>query len=633
MSSDPKSLSRELLTIESFQETLQHLKAAEIAHTISKIQKIDHNVLIRNIIRYSLISKTPKKYVDLLDEMCKMKAFRGLDKNIAEFFTIFPKFQKLFNYIKLNVSKDDDPASIRGIIKSDNVNKLKQVMKDPKFKLDQQISIKENEKRWISEENIKTIPLITFSMLYGAVNCFKHFHSLKTPVPSDAVTVRAALVGGNVEIVKLLEQSGIECNELIPVIASHNEDMFIHIIEKNRDLLNEAVMCECIRSEFIFGLKQFSQFYPQRMFEMACDYCLPEIIEFAYKFSGINPYPEAFKILPTKKVEILKVIIKFPLFNVNYTKNDNQTLFGEAMKYQYIPQAKALLQHPQINCNIGCEKTPLYVAVENKSEAIYLDTISNPSFDIIKNAEAIDLAFSTNESKVFVNYYSKQSYDEDFTINILLALKNPEAFKTFLFASNTVIQEYEKLIVSVIENKELPKLCYLLEFLTKAPKDYLRSFHLAIRTNLVSFALMQNVDLEFLEKLLQFPKIDKNYVINPDPLVIAIKTNKKPIVDKILEQPYVDINRISKSPEKYDTYPLLAACYYRVEQEIIDKMLENQKLKCNTVLPDGRSALGAATMFSDGDPRMKQLADVLRKKCGPIKVQTSTDPTVYQIMD
>lgn len=225
-----------------------------------------------------------------------------------------------------------------------------------------------------SEDKIsQIINLARVSCEYGAVKCFK-FLILNYEIEIDIQLLNDAIIGGNLEIIRIKLQSGVEITSLVSCILSHQYEVFDWAIQNNENLIDSEIINLMIEHEFIYGLEKLPNqeipnniecpFIEYHLFRLennvknasiavfdACTYGMVDFLRFIIKrfnitdvntivsrescvteYSEITPLIRACEM---KNLEIIKILLSVDGIDINkegFRINYNDTLNLDGFK-------------------------------------------------------------------------------------------------------------------------------------------------------------------------------------------------------------------------------------------------------------------------------------------------------------
>lgn len=560
------------------QEVLHSLTANNIEESVTRIISISPSTecLARNIYRFSAI-----RYMDedlFANLVLKLKDKTEIEKSLIEHF-LFAKRLKCFNFIgklieiginiKINEKErhmymDKKEKGTFGsdlsrkdvifrLIKNDDLNGIIEICSDPCFDINERFPCSLSPKAIIFEQ---TINLACLAAYFGAVKVFKYLIMSGTNMKSSNFT-KFAIVGGNCEIIRIIEQNGFkyDYNSISIAIYMHNREIYDWLMEKYPDR-NETR--SCIESEFVYGIKELS----------------------LSQFQIIN------RIIEIQTVGI-KELVEIILLNTNIKPE----YLSIALLYGYEDIARILLKNPKVDINWNSnpvyyidpncyENTPLYIACYKGMAGIVEELVSRDNIDV--NGGAIN----TMDSEIFglSSPISAAAINNRLDI-VKILLKHPDI--KIQCRSSELVPIFEtwndELIQIFIFDRKLGSLDY--EHLVKSAAynnkiDYLKRL-LKIPEINVTPALLVSKGLA-LDILLEYPYINiNNSYENETILKKAIKSGDRKLIIKVLSQPNIDV-----SLSKYyvdNISPLVWAIGQR-DDEIVDLILKNPTLMINEVI-------------------------------------------------
>lgn len=262
---------QEMKDLFNLQKIVFDLKEANYAESWNKIKDMGfmsqdrYESLIVLIIRANITSLSRKEsiYLRFLIDLSKDIEIRKYlnyycNINIKDIRLCFAKSLKgepLHIKFSNNYFENED-STLFPIIWHDDLKKLKSLMTNPEF----QIFHKKIIELYIGR--VESYSFLQMTCRYGAVKCFKYLYMLlkKENMMKDLESCKkCAIYGGNVEIIHLMEQSGIKYDQssVLDAIESNNIEIFDWLVEKFPETLNSIeVHNKCIKSVFLHGIFQ-----------------------------------------------------------------------------------------------------------------------------------------------------------------------------------------------------------------------------------------------------------------------------------------------------------------------------------------------------------------------------------------
>lgn len=253
------------------------------------------------------------------------------------------------------------PDCLESIIHQDLINDFMNYVEEPTFDLDQEypISIWEPAPYLM----FRSQTLIYAAAFYGAINIFKYLYINKAELSiirevDQKSIVALAVAGGNVEILRLLEQANVDFDTCIHDAAEFDQyDAFVW--------LDQMIFQDLSILDFLYRTVLHSAAISNSI-DMAL-YVLD------HTFDGINSkdisnVSPIFRSALNGSIEIMEIFFHVPGISVNSCNAFEQNVLHIAAIYNDVEITKTLIQNPEINVNeIDSlhRGTPLALAVKN----------------------------------------------------------------------------------------------------------------------------------------------------------------------------------------------------------------------------------------------------------------------------
>lgn len=281
-------------------------------------------------------------------------------------------------YYRVNGNiEESKPNQIAETIRSDDFDTLQKMSSAPGFDFDSKITDQIIRAPGCRKDNLT---LLQYAALCSSIKCFKFLilsHAKISTEQDELRTIDYAIEGGNLEIIRTLEQKGetYEPIDLKLAIEQHHNEIFDWLCDKMPDakysskfslfpdVEDEDLIDICVRSNFIYGLSKFDKINVQRVFDVACWNRNTEIaisILNNHKILINNGLVGACRV---GALEIVKAILSQPSVdpNSNYISdqiNEEEELndiisfpLNEACRTGQIEIVKILLDHDDIQVN------------------------------------------------------------------------------------------------------------------------------------------------------------------------------------------------------------------------------------------------------------------------------------------
>ena len=244
--------------------------------------------------------------------------------------------------------------------------------------------------------------LLCGTCFYDSISCFKYLILNKTPISNIASTItkenefgnkisRYAIAGGNLEIIRILSQIGIDFSLDIDIAAKyHQYDIFRWIIETNspdedtlelqiKNVAKDSVsaynlpILEFLFSEFsdyLLDIIKSSFFYCVSSNEVEILCLLSDILKTLPKTTQEEIFAQAQKenyliySADHNNCQMMKLLIDLNICNVNDQDQIGETALHKCVIHRFIEGINFLLSFPNINPNIQSNSltTPLHHA-------------------------------------------------------------------------------------------------------------------------------------------------------------------------------------------------------------------------------------------------------------------------------
>ncbi|OHT13874.1 hypothetical protein TRFO_15899 [Tritrichomonas foetus] len=155
----------------------------------------------------------------------------------------------IFRYLKslnlesdfmLNDSKNDDVADA---IYNDDIEILQRIASDPSFDFGGSVESNNFE---ICKYAQKSLFYISYSALFGSIKCFKFILMHLKSIPET--TYKYAIIGGNAEIIRLLESESDRKSDLFKLtIKYHRDSIFEWLAEKDKFPMDDNYLKICVK--------------------------------------------------------------------------------------------------------------------------------------------------------------------------------------------------------------------------------------------------------------------------------------------------------------------------------------------------------------------------------------------------
>lgn len=477
-----------------------------------------------------------------------------------------PNKVEMFDQI-VDFIKKDDVDSMRQMISSPNLN----------FNINHRYLFKFNEQN--EDYNLNEL-----SCLYGSIKCFR-FLIQNTENSTIRKCMDYAIIGGNHEIIQILEQSGInvDTNSIQIAIQYHKIEIFDWLLEKfdakyeKYRLMN--FFSACIRHRFYHGLKLINECDAFDVFREATISNFSLVIDLCIKYF-IQSFPDGFmhvainyknyqvikklldcELMPQKEKELSKyfsVLMKEKLLNA--LLSSQELIIGNviniACKDPNYGIIKKLAKHKNTDLNnVYNNHTPLSYACMTDNKYVVEFLLSYPAVDVNGTNVGNPLALAAS-----------RGYDEI----VKMLLDDPRTNVNGRKGSNPL----NKAILNAMDGSY--SYYHIIDLLFEHPDIDVNPEG---EDNCLSNAVNKNT-INDVKILLDHHKINPNGNNSPHPLYLACKNASKEIFDLLIAHDDIDPNG------KKENCPLIEIIKLRPEFKDVGiqmalSLLEHPKIDVN----------------------------------------------------
>lgn len=490
----------------------------------------------------------------------------------------------------------EEPTTLLNIIQKDDIEALMKFSGFPDFDFNQFMPYQ--EKHVCLRHGVTLIQCAAF---YAALSCFKYLlnngSDLNKKSHANENTVDYfAVIGGNFEIIKILESKNFNCSlkALYISISFHRYELFDWLFEryKAKNMITEQLYVACIGFNFYYGLKKlvFSQssfFHSlqfQRFFGLA-----PEMVSYLFTTSFRSNANEVAGFMILRSNEIMT---EFCI---------NQYSFDTNAKYKgYSLLALALKV---------CNSEIIWMFLKRIDVSFRTILINN-----VKSLLLVSVLKSRCDFDIFSFLVDKKEVD----VNALYEVHNPE--KGSIYSTSVIFDCVEaedlRYLEKILKRPDLdvnqyfyrydkqnrvsctPFYCACIHQNNEAIEIFLKDSRTdinALSTNNNKFCyplitLVKGRNYQAVEMLLRDPRTNVNISDNMEgtPLIYACMTDNPAMVRLLLAHPKTNINQVFINTNYYNShdnsfskckkYALLAAAHVGSE-EIVKTLLSTKKLK------------------------------------------------------
>lgn len=460
---------------------------------------------------------------------------------------------------------------------------------------------------------------IEIAVFLGSMVCFKHLLSKGAKITDR--TMKHAISGGNIDIIKTLASMGLEINDncLKASIIAHQTNIFNWVSKRYQHPLDYEVFTLCIEYEFYNGISTFSGINADKASRLACSNNCIEIVRYIQKNAK---FEESYLLCKAaiegnldyiKSVSNLGEIINQTTSSITKTRTDFILL--EACRRGRTEIVKYLLTFPELDINQKTKKIEsddkcgLWRWEEEETFPL-LEAVTFGHLDIIKlllndartnineetsktkntamieacTRENIKIAkyLLTNQS-LDINHVGYRNVDQNQpTFALLEAVKSGSSRLVALLLANpktnvNVITKFNQfaLLEAVIRNQT-----EIVRQLLKFPDTKVSLIGQKTEENYPTcplFEAIKNENIIIIDLLLEMNCIDPNITISETPhitpLIESIRHDNALEMIKIqLKHPNIDINK-----KCCDNYALLEACHNQ-KYDIAEFLLKQKEM-------------------------------------------------------
>lgn len=331
----------ELKMLDDLQELLYQLEESNFEETIEKMDQIDLPAIIvaENFNIYSYFDR--KKISLFVRLIFRLKSKNEIIEkiimlqNLGKGMRIFSHFFRELVNIGLisrihkpkkitddkNISSDD--RLLKTVIMKDDIEQLKVIFTQPTFDINQVHQFLEKP---TLTNNRSQNTLIEFSAFCGSIKCFRFLYINGARLIRDQLSImKFAIMGGNVEIIQILEQSHIQVDKtcIRYAIHYHRKEIFDWLLEQFPESHNDITLSKiCFEDEFIHGIFVFEKFDLKVALENSVRFGLVSLAKDLLSRYSIeeNSIKEAllchgiYSACQTNDIEMVKVLFSVPYY-------------------------------------------------------------------------------------------------------------------------------------------------------------------------------------------------------------------------------------------------------------------------------------------------------------------------------
>ena len=342
-----------------------------------------------------------KEYIEfMVSNMADtLNFFKCLDS-----FSLLSNSEEMKAFVQNGVLKD----SFQAILRDDDSDKLSLACISDNFNFNMVLEAFPTECSYLRNN----ASLVQFAAFYGAVKCTKFLimnnADLNRADEQGKLTTDFAIAGGNIEIVRLLEQSGLSFfNSFQTAIEFRQTQIFNWLVNTRENIPH------FIDASLIAGAATNSIEALQIAIEIGADinaklpYSANGIVQSALFSAAYNGSCDALRILVTRKgidlyngtqsgltpfhgavqsnmLAAVKIFVKIQGLDLNCIDKKGRTPLALAAFYGHVEILKFLLQQKDINVNAQTEnkKSPLTLAIQNRKIESIKVLLQDPRVDV-----------------------------------------------------------------------------------------------------------------------------------------------------------------------------------------------------------------------------------------------------------
>lgn len=439
---------------------------------------------------------------------------------------------------------------------------LEQVVSSPTFNVNQSYSISIWEP--VAYINVDNLPLIAAAAFYGSIKIFKYLFINKAELnyQRDRRTkslISYAVAGGNVEIIRLLEQQHVDFESSIQTAAEYDQaEAFFWLDQmifqnlsirdnRNRTLLHCAALSNSIE---------------------ICLYILDQTQEYINEQNNMHITPLVRAAL-NGSVEVLLILLSCPKIDLTIKYEFERTILHIAAINNDIEIAQIMLSRDDTDVNARdypLLMTPLFIAAYYGSLNVAKLLLSNPKVDMSimdRDASTVFQIAAMNGNISIARYlYENYEFDVNHLNNEVKAALH-KAIEIDSFDMTAYLLSLPGINVNIQDkNKQTPLIIAVIRHNVDIVSILLK--HEGINPNIQSYkgaALIHAAEectedndrfnakaLDILKLLVSVPEIDLNCrdQHGRTPLLVAVAFKATRAVKLLCETPGVDISKKTK---------------------------------------------------------------------------------------
>lgn len=268
---------------------------------------------------------------------------------------------------------------LQKMIEEDDVEELKQVFVSPDFDINQMHYFKVLSLLYFG---LIKFTLIEFAAFCGSISCFRflyingasikrlpgqfishldhryHHHNVEIPQGNsdEMLLMDLAIAGGNIEIMKILEQSKIQPDPYCITLAIefHRIEIYDWIYDQFSEYVPQICdPCIYLDNEFIHGIHCIKKVDPQLAFDASCKSRIISIVKLLLSNFSLHVSKNFIDACSYGCIEVLKLIFSLPSFDINSINITRMPPLSIACRKGEAEVVKFLLSTPSIDVSIG----------------------------------------------------------------------------------------------------------------------------------------------------------------------------------------------------------------------------------------------------------------------------------------
>ncbi|OHT17287.1 hypothetical protein TRFO_41137 [Tritrichomonas foetus] len=340
-----------------------------------------------DIVPQSLIEKVMKKFSSDTEKIFLIfyfNYFTSDNKNTdLEMSRNLNKLKYIFmNEIDEQTYVPHRQDNLKNIIRNDDINEFQNYLSSTNFDLNEKLDPSIFEENWL----VQFFPtLICYAAYFGSVKIFKYLllNHADTQIrdSQDHTLSHFAVAGGNIEIIRLVEQNDCDFSRTIEIISRFNRPEIFEWLHETKfsefsnDVLIQSCYCgnietvlKCIEAECPINAIT-SPFYPQTPLLKAAENGKKDVLLILLSIKNINPNFSCLGESPlifaarNGRTECVRVLCESGKIDINYV-GPKGTALHYAVQHCQIDVIKVLIQQKNININTKnySDKTALQIA-------------------------------------------------------------------------------------------------------------------------------------------------------------------------------------------------------------------------------------------------------------------------------